>query len=400
MLSFFAPPEKSALETIDPNLKQMVITKKGTSDTWINLDFTLNIRPHNYFSANEAESLKKIVLLNVYGANQTDLNFGTDFNTLSAKSSLGASGGGVSGFATFLNNGYEYISSGTSLLESIEKLDGKINPPPSSQAASNIQSDAQVAPLAIGTVAAAVGVVKNLFGFVKSFFGGSKSASNTQTTLQYSGIVNTTGTATLTNNLYSIEFNPNYNGSLSPAHYVPLYKQPFGLFHLPTVNTLFIEQKMYELCNSAKFYYYGGTLHLVSFKTEPTILHETNRIFNENSSMILDTVKAILFNNQAIDPSAPTSFGFINSTLEKLNNNLTSKSPRLEWVEDWPRTSAPTTDYRVLGTLFTDRNTAPYQAGTSSNLYPKYIGIEIKYHMRCPCLLLLIFMLGHDRNTV
>lgn len=388
LLSFFAPPEKSSMSTIDPSLKQMVVTKKSSSDTWINLDFTLNIRPNNYFNANEAEAAKKVLLLNVYGANQSDLNLGTDFSTLTAKSSIGASGGSVSGFANFVKNGYEYLNSGTSLLESIDKLQEKVNASPQGQTSNKLASTTQatttgaaVAPAAVGTVAAAVGVVKGVFGFVKSFFGGTKSATNTQTTLQYSGIVNTTGTATTTNNLYSVQFNPNYTSALSPSYYVPIYKEPIGLFGLPNQIALMLDQKRFPNCNNVKYEAYGGSLNSVSYLFNVDDLDAIKRSLQNSNGLRLDTVNLLLFNNTTIEQNAISSFNFISSGFINLNNGLTSLAKRVNWVEDYPRNQMPSQDYRNLGTLYTGKAHIPYNQALSDTpqRYPKYVGVEIKY---------------------
>ncbi|HWV75393.1 MAG TPA: hypothetical protein VN040_26935, partial [Pseudosphingobacterium sp.] len=375
MLSFFAPPEKSSMQSIDPTLKQIVVTKKSSSDPWINLDFTLNIRPYNYFNANEAEATKKILLLNVYGANQSDFNLGSDFNELSAKSSVGAAGNSASGFANFVKNGYEYISSGTSLIESIDKLDGKINPSPSSQT----QSEAQVAPQSIiGTVAAAVGVVKNVFGFVKSFFGGSKSATNTQTTLQYSGIVNTTGTATTTNNLYSVEFNPNYTSALSPSYYVPLYKNPIGIFMFPMAgNPVEIEQRSYNSCNLQIYQPYGGAFTTVRTIMADDLFDNTYQsIFYNNSSVKLDSIKVALMNNGAVDNSA-NSFESLSPQLASFNYNTTNTGSRYfnKWGIFYPY---QTGENESLGYMYFHKNVRPY-ADANDLKIPRYIGVEIKY---------------------
>ncbi|MGK9117008.1 hypothetical protein [Olivibacter jilunii] len=392
LLSFFAPSEKSSMNTIDPSLKQIVVTQKAVSDTWINLDFTLNIRPNNYFNANEAEAAKKVLLLNVYGANQSDLNLGTDFSTLTAKSSVGASGNSVSGFADFVKNGYEYLNSGASLLESINKLQEKLNSSPQeqSQVTNKLANTTQtkfsntgtaVGSAAIGTVAAAVGVVKGLFGFVKSFFGGTKSATNTQTTLQYSGIVNTTGTATTTNNLYSVEFNPNYTSGLSPGHYIPLYKQPIGVFGIPNQITLVLDQKRFPNCNNAKYDAYGGSLNTVSYLLNVDDLNAIKTSIQNSGTMRLDTVRLLLFNNTTIEQNASSSFNFISSGFINLNNGLSNLSRSLNWVEDYPRNQLPSQDNRNLGTLYSGKAAVPYNQALSDTpgRYPKYLGIELKY---------------------
>lgn len=377
MLSFFAPPEKSTLGTIDPNLKQMIITKKGTSDTWINLDFTLNIRPHNYFNANEAESLKKILLLNVYGANQTDINLGTDFSTLSAKSSVGASGGNVSGLATFLNKGYEYVSSGTSFLESIEKLEQKKNGTTSSSQSNSQNSTAPQAVTSIGTVAAGVGVVKGFLGFVKSFFGGTKSASNTQTTLQYSGIVSTTGTATLTNNLYSVEFNPNFNSALSPAHYIPMYKKPIGIFYLPIIQS-FAEENYYPNCGSN--WNYMSTVKFSLLREHYDDLYRTFNISDASSPLKLDSVNVQMFDNTDFEQNSSMAFYRLEGNLAKYNEGITWISGKLNWKTLIPGNA----DITTLGYLYYDKYKRPNLQEEDPNLRPSYIGLEIKYTILDP----------------
>lgn len=383
LLSFFAPPEKSSVNTIDPSLKQIVVTKKSSSDTWINLDFTLNIRPNNYFNANEAEAAKKILSLNVYGANQSDLNLGTDFSTLTAKSSVGASGSSVSGFADFVKNGYEYLNSGTSLLESIDKLQEKLNGSTTSPITGSTASKSVAAPAAVGTVAAAVGVVKNLFGFVKSFFGGSKSATNTQTTLQYSGIVNTTGTATTTNNLYSVEFNPNYTSALSPSYYVPIYKQPIGVFALPNKDTyLFTDEILYPYCYDWALPDLGVVSTVQHFLTRADFdpMRYSHKPYNQNASTRLDSVNVIMFNNNVF--LGKGTFPNTNNTFYKLpaqdfgnyNGGINYDSDRLKWKTIIPGS----TDIVALGLLYYATNAMP-NYGQSPNTVPQYIGLEIKY---------------------
>src|SRR5690606_14948268 len=125
-------------------------------------------------------------------------------------SSVGASSTSLTGFGTALEKGYEYTNSTKSLLDAIDKLSEKAGPTSSLQSntvglnSSNLnmaveanEQSTVVQPFVIGTIAAAVGVVQGVIGVAKSFIGGKNTTKNTQTSIQFDGIVNTTGTSTL-----------------------------------------------------------------------------------------------------------------------------------------------------------------------------------------------------------
>lgn len=240
-LSFFSDYDFSGYLDYQ-NTKQIVLTKKDVSDTWLNFDFVM-------VSGGTGE-----LLLNIYGANQSDLTLGSDFSTLTAKSSVGASTSNKSNFGTAIEKGYEFISSTHSLLESIDKFNGIKNR--SNNSVLDNESDMiisstnqdNVKPQAIGipTVTAAIGIVKAGVGLIKSFFGGKKETKNTQTTLQYSGIVRTTGTANITNNLYSIQFHLNYNQPLTANRYRPIYKGSIGILGMPNRIRIHADEHQYQ----------------------------------------------------------------------------------------------------------------------------------------------------------
>lgn len=255
-LSFFAAEDQFFRQDMDPNNKQIVVTKKDVSDTWLNFDFVMA-----YALANRTE-----LLLNVYGANQTDLSLGTDFSTLTAKSSVGASSPSANGFANAVEKGYQYITSVHSFLEALDKFnESKKNkgqtllaspssdpiPTTSKNSDLSVKDDVQVLPQSI-SVTAAVGLVKGGIGLIKTFFGGTKDTKNTQTTLQYAGIVETTGTANLSRNLYSIQFHQDPDHNLNASRYRPLYRGATGILGVPQRFRIHADEFLYD-CPSNYF---------------------------------------------------------------------------------------------------------------------------------------------------
>ena len=237
-LSFLAPPEQFVVDKEDKNTSIISITKKSASDIWMNFDFLL-AKPA-VANAMPSENVK--LNLSIFGANETELNLGSDFSNITAKSVIGGAGT-TSDFSKFINGGVEYTTSSGALLESINKLQTITNPNVqskanlSTKAGNSLETSKLKAAIPVATIAAAVSVVKGVFGFVKSFVGGAKSGANTQSSLQYNGIVNTTGTAILSNNLYNIQFGLDNSAPISPSYYIPLYEYPIGILRaLPPIS--------------------------------------------------------------------------------------------------------------------------------------------------------------------
>lgn len=286
-LSFFASEDEFLKSKTNPNTKQIVVTKKDVSDTWLNFDFEM-IHDAKYSE----------VLLNVYGANQTDLALGTDFSTLTARSSVGASGTSLSGFGTAMEKGFEYTGSSQSLFDAIDKLDKTINGDKSAK--SLVSTTEVIKPTSIiGTVAGAIGVVKGAIGVVKSFFGGKKKISTiTHTSIQYSGIVKTSGTANISNNLYSIQFHQDPKAPLAASRYVPLYQGILGVMTAPAVAVLTIERNEYNNCT------YTGRYNLAMNATRYSTRSDwMDNFFIESTGLKVDSVTISLVSNKFVDPT-------------------------------------------------------------------------------------------------
>lgn len=289
-LSFFASENEFLTSKTNPNTKQIVVTKKDVSDTWLNFDFEM------IFDTKYSE-----VLLNVYGANQTDLALGTDFSTLTARSSVGASGTSLSGFGTAMEKGFEYTGSAQSLFDAIDKLDKALdgNKSATTTATTAVSSDVIRPNSTIGTIAGAIGVVKGAMGVVKSFFGGKKKTSSiTHTSIQYAGIVQTTGQANISNNLYSIQFHQDPKAALAANRYVPLYQRPLGVMHAPTKAELYVNR--YEYNNCPYIGKYNATMNLSQYSTRTDW---SDNFFIESTSLKVDSVTISLVSNKFVDPT-------------------------------------------------------------------------------------------------
>ncbi|WP_164123693.1 hypothetical protein [Sphingobacterium sp. xlx-130] len=316
------------------------MTKKNASDSWINFDFTMvhDVDP-------------KELRLNVYGTNESEINLGSDFSTLIARSSISASSSSTSGFAQAMQKGYEYASSTQSFLDAISNLQNKIGTTSSSSAASittnnnsfpisqpsqNIQAEFKAASGVITIVSAAVGVVKSVIGLVKSFSGGKKSSTATQTTIQYSGIVNTTGTANISNNLYSIQFHQNSQAPLIANRYTPLYSGKIGILGATDQFYLNAWDFWYPECNSQ---HHKKELYFFNFNSKFIYDQLISGIYdnsNLNQRISVQTYQAYLVNNTIAEKGYQTVsdapdyntyrkynlFKFLEYTPESVNNGV------------------------------------------------------------------------------
>lgn len=330
-LSFYAPHNEFVKTKTNPNTKQIVVTKKDVSDTWLNFDFVMT------YDTKYSE-----LLLNVYGANQADLALGSDFSALTAVSSAGASSSSTSGFKNAMEKGYEYIGSTQSLLDAVNKLLEKLNPN-SSNNQNLIQStttsnhivnnnqpqvlEESVSPnsISVGTISAAIGVIKGAVGLIKSFSGGKNATTSTQTVIQYSGIVKTTGTATISNNLYSIQFHQDPNSPLTAQRYRPIYTKVTGLIGAPESFGLIATERSYR-CEVYRTKDLDIYTYNTGFRYDKLI-----EAFISNSDLIgkvrLTKFDTYLINNNTTDlglelASEYNTFEFLAYTPRYINNGI------------------------------------------------------------------------------
>ncbi|MBK1441794.1 hypothetical protein JHJ32_17475 [Parapedobacter sp. ISTM3] len=376
-LSFFAPTDEFVKNNTNPSTKQIVVTKKDASDTWLNFDFVMT------YDTKYSE-----LKLTVYGASQADLALGTDFSTLNARSSVGGAGV-TSDFHNAMTKGYEYIGSTKSLLDAINDLLGKRD---SNKSASQyvVQSEAasggNVAPQSVvGTVAAAVGVVQSVVGLIRSFSGGKKSTVATQTVYQYSGIVQTTGTATITNNLYSIQFHQDPKAPLTANRYRPIYQYDTGLIGAPDRFHLFARGTLYDM---GCYFYRMRDLHLFTYNTAFRFDKFVDAFYHNPD--LLGKVKLVKFDTYLVNNiiseiglgSEYNSFDFLQWADASLNGGVTGDSPHSLPVNADRRRDiddAQITYGRYIHPLITD-NYNPFPTRLN---HPK-IGIEIHYEIIDP----------------
>ncbi|WP_164126893.1 hypothetical protein [Sphingobacterium luzhongxinii] len=250
-----------------------------------------------------------------------------------------------------MQKGYEYASSTQSFLDAISNLQNKIGTTSSSSAASittnnnsfpisqpsqNIQAEFKAASGVITIVSAAVGVVKSVIGPVKSFSGGKKSSTATQTTIQYSGIVNTTGTANISNNLYSIQFHQNSQAPLIANRYTPLYSGKIGILGATDQFYLNAWDFWYPECNSQ---HHKKELYFFNFNSKFIYDQLISGIYdnsNLNQRISVQTYQAYLVNNTIAEKGYQTVsdapdyntyrkynlFKFLEYTPESVNNGV------------------------------------------------------------------------------
>ncbi|MFC6098757.1 hypothetical protein [Olivibacter domesticus] len=343
LLSFLAPPALSNVQTIDPNLQQYCITHRGLSEIWINLDFILNISPHNYFKQDEIESQQKSLLFNLYGIRQMDIPFLNDAKAKKANSAIG-----------ILVNGNKRVSN---------RKKNEIFDYQKSFFIKNLNSS-----------------TKHLNYSTINAFSGTTNSSATTTEVIQSLHVSDASTPTYTYaNLYSIQFNPNYTAALSPSYYVPIYKHPIGVFMFPRNNFMEIEQQMYLGCNSQKYTSYGGAFTTVRF-TMADDLYDDLRTSLNGKEIRLDSVKAVLMNNWNVDSSA-NSFANLPQNFATFNHNTDSESDYFNKFETiYP---VQTGENLGLGYLYFPALTRPYTDKADPKL-PQYVGIEMKYSIIAP----------------
>ncbi|CAM3771684.1 hypothetical protein [Sphingobacterium prati] len=326
LLSFYANPRNSVVDSIDASVKQIVATQKNKDDTWLNFDYTLTAFDPNSITSpgNELD-----ISFNVYGVNSTDIALGTDFSTLISRSSAGASGSDPSKFSQYLNTGYEVAGHLETILkafpsksaQSINSLNNhssplKANTP--NQAVVNSKPKASF----IGAITLGATALKGIIGIVKSFSGGKKnSATNTQTTIQYSGIVSTTGTANLTNYLYGIQFTPLPQAQLSASRYKPVYNGSVGLLAVPNNNDINLRITLNEYSPCSHLYVQG--------RKEINAVHRmTTHWINDYFSSIdrvqglkMDSINVVLIDNHFVEKNYFSIFtGLTNNILNNMTN--------------------------------------------------------------------------------
>ncbi|WP_257670958.1 hypothetical protein [Parapedobacter tibetensis] len=171
------------------------------------------------------------------------------------------------------------------------------------RAKSAVNSDEVVAPQAIGvgTVAAVIGVVQGVIGVVKSFTGGKKTTKNTQTSIQFDGIVNTTGTSTISNNLYSMQFHQDPEAALTANRYVPLYTDRIGIMTAPEEAKLWIQRTEYYNCAGLGMPP-GYRLNVSNYKMRTNGTHAYFSIDNIEGLKV-DSVTFALVSKQFVDPT-------------------------------------------------------------------------------------------------
>ncbi|VTR44465.1 Uncharacterised protein [Sphingobacterium thalpophilum] len=399
MLSFSAPPDQFIIDKEDRDLSLVSVTRKNASDVWMNFDFVM-AKPSPYKNSTN-------LVLSVFGVNETELNLGSDFSTLTAKSSIGGAGKSGSDFAKFINGGVEYTTSGGALVESINKLkesfpDVKAKVARSTKAESNLETSRLRAAIPIATVAAGIGVIKGLFGFVKSFVGGSKSATNTQTSLQYNGIVKTTGTANLTNNLYNIQFYTG-NNSLSPSYYVPLYDYTIGLIPVfeseNGINSnwalhLKYDEILYQCHNGWPYEpVRQGQFSIQEQSIFPILSHFTNDEVSDLVNRVrLDSVKLTLLNRRDFGDGYANSFNYmpykVFDKYEPYNEGITVNSVNSGWRKFFPYYQQSPSSIFYIKKFYHDQyanNTGYYSNGfTTDQKFRPAIGIYIKFTITDP----------------
>ncbi|SFC22092.1 hypothetical protein SAMN05421747_106138 [Parapedobacter composti] len=364
-LSFFAPTNEFVKNKTNPNTKQIVVTKRNVSDAWLNFDFVMTY--DRKFSE---------LLLRIHGVNQAEINLGTDFSTLTSRSSVGGSGS-TSGFHNAIEKGYEYIGSTETLVDAIDDLDKKLNP--------NRATATSVAPNSIiGTIGAAIGVVKGAVGLIKSFSGGKKSATATQTVIQYSGIVNTTGTATISNNLYNINFHQDPNASLTAHRYRPIYKNVTGLIGAPNrIGLLAYERAFHYPCDPMQWREIRLHNYTSEFKYDRFV-----DAFYENPDLVgkirITKFDAYLINNKVSEiglGNQHNTFEFLGLASSAWNNGLDANT-----VHTPPVNVGRYRDNDEVQIMFGRYAYPPLYAGTPFPYITKYpqIGIEIHYEIIDP----------------
>jgi len=400
-LSFLAPPEQFVVDKENKNTSLISITKKTASDIWMNFDFLL-AKPAELAEL-PAESVN--LNLNIFGANETELNLGSDFSNITAKSVIGGAGT-TSDFSKFINGGVEYTTSGGALLESINKLQTltatKVQSKAdlSVKAGNGLETPKVRAAIPVATIAAAVSVVKGVFGFVKSFVGGSKSGTNTQSSLQYNGIVNTTGTAILSNNLYNIQFSLDNRSPISPSYYIPLYEYPIGILRaLPPISDTYGTGIYFE----ENQYYCGKPMPLdvlkqATYAIKRTALQNIYRDFtNEYRGLEpyirLDSINLTLINRKySGDGVLPNSFEYFpkGSTpieprnFDEMNEFTFPDSRNSGWRQYYPFTQLGQEYFYVKKWYYPNSQFAfnifndPYQ------LHKPSLGIYIKFTITDP----------------
>ncbi|WP_104385564.1 hypothetical protein [Sphingobacterium sp. HMA12] len=397
-LSFLAPPEQFVVDKEDKNTSIISITKKSASDIWMNFDFLL-AKPA---VANSMPSENVKLNLSIFGANETELNLGSDFSNITAKSVIGGAGT-TSDFSKFINGGVEYTTSGGALLESINKLQGIVNPKVQSKAdvsTNNLEASRSRAALPVATVAAAVSVVKGLFGFVKSFVGGSKSGGNTQSSLQYNGIVNTTGTAILSNNLYNIQFGLDYSAPISPSYYIPLYEYPIGILRaLPPISDnygtgIYFEENEFYCGKPSPL----GTLKQATWAIKRNALENIYRDFTSEYRGLepyvrLDSINLTLLNRKYFNDGLPNSFLYFPSggvgeprIYDALNEYTFQDSKNSGWRNYYPFTQLGQDYFYVKKWYYPNYIYADYifNDGSLTQKNKPSLGIYIKFTITDP----------------
>lgn len=318
---------------------------------------------------------------------------------------MGAASTSVSGFNNAINRGYEYASSTGSFLEAVTKMQEKSSSNKSNSfSESEVALKSQVQPSStIATVTAAVGVVKGLLGVVKTFTGGAKSASNTQNTLEFSRIVQTTGTAQTTSSLYHLQFTPYHNEPLSAHRYVPTYTGQVGMIGPIRDYTLFTREMHFVGTESGLCGHFSGVMNFYVNKDMFDQFDSSFDAFREG--IRLDTVKTAVMQNFAVDTeplngwSGEDSFLFLPRLptgipeIDASNEGLVRGTRSTNWKTVYP--GGVSDDFLTYGYFrFSpwDFNPLVYSVYYRANdpverllsYLPRFIALEIKYTITAP----------------
>lgn len=392
-LFVYAPPGQSSEVAINPQNRQIVVSRKDVSTKWLNFDFNIG---YDLSSTGEFH-------LQIKGASESDINLSTDFSTLTATSSVGTTTTSFSNFGKVINNGYEYISAADGLLSTVDKI---AKPSTTARINSKLQTfgttknmpvgddKIESSAIGIGTIAAAVSVIKGGIGLVKTFVGGRSSVRNTQTSIHYSGIVKTSGTSTLSVPLYNLQFTYSPNKPHASSRYVPLFKSGnfndgIGLFNAPYLNFggsthlgLIIDEHRFKPCQGEVIWSYAD-FKVPSIKVTGGFDSEVAK-----GNLRIDSVNISLINKAYINGTreGQSSFFFLYQTAGLINgvNKLKSDDKQTKWVINNQTNGSsfylPIIDrYYLSANSFLDLGTMV----ANKSLWP-LIGIEVQYTITDP----------------
>lgn len=400
LLSFYANPRNSVVDSIDASVKQIVATQKNKDDTWLNFDYTLTaFNPNSITSPiNELD-----ISFTVYGVNSTDIALGTDFSTLISRSSAGASGSDPSKFSQYLNTGYEVAGHLETILktfpsksaQSINFLNNHNSPLRANTPKETVVNSKPKASI-IGAITLGATALKGIIGIVKSFSGGKKnSATNTQTTIQYSGIVSTTGTANLTNYLYGIQFTPLPQAQLSASRYKPVYNGPVGLLAVPNNSDINLRITLNEYSPCSHLYVQGQKEIHAEHRMTTHWINDYFSSIDRVQGLKMDSINVVLIDNHFVEKNYLSIFmGLRNNVLNDIthvyHNKIRNYNLERGYSADssythskWVSFKAPYHDANLtlidLHYIHRDNHAPTY----SKNELP-LVGVEIHYRVTDP----------------